>query len=305
MLSINRLSFIVKISLVKISAKDMGKLKNKKTLWCLALVLLVASGYMLFSYGELALGLRNRLTYSFFLAVFVNIILNNAAQRKAGFLVFNLKILVSFVVVVAVLISHRIIFEQVYLPTVPAVIQLKSDKELQQLTNRIMDKDWQGMSKKEKINILQQVANHEAAELKLKTSIPIEAAELYSSYEGGITLASYVRIFKKIIINSSVLDKPGEVVLKSALHELRHAQQDYLADAYEVSDTGWMSEGTLKLAEQFSKDFEYKKNNLMNYGEYYGQFIERDAREYSVNRSKYYVELSLYWEELLALPKDE
>lgn len=280
-------------------------MKNKKALWGMALVLLAASGYILFNYGELILCLRDKAVYAFLATILVNIILNNSTQNKGSFLVLNLKVLASFMIVAAVLIGHRIIFEPVYLPSVSATIQLKSDKELQQLTSRIMDKGWQKLSKKEKIDLLQQIANHEAAELKLKNSIPIEATELSARYDNCVTYASYVRFFKKIMINSSVLDKPGDVVLKSAIHEIRHAQQDYLAGAYEAGDTHWMSEATLKLAEQFSKDFEYKKNNIMDYKAYYEQLIERDAREYSSQRSKYYGELALYLEELPDLPKEE
>lgn len=271
----------------------------------MALVMLAGSGYMIFSYGELALGLMNRFMYAFFIATMANVILNNHGERKGSFIMLNLKILASCIVALAILIGHKIIFEPVYFSSAPAAIQLKSDKELQQLTSRIMDKGWQKLSKKEKIDLLQQITNHEAAELKLKNSIPIEATELSARYDNCVTYASYVRFFKKIMINSSVLDKPGDVVLKSAIHEIRHAQQDYLAGAYEAGDTHWMSETTLKLAEQFSKDFEYKKNNIMDYKAYYEQLIERDAREYSSQRSKYYGELALYLEELPDLPKEE
>lgn len=270
----------------------------KNVLWGVALVLLVTGGYMLLNYGELALGLGKRMSYTFLITLVAVLILDRFTHSKDGFIVFALKFLASFVVVSALVVSHRLIFEPVYLPSSPAIIQHMSDKELQQLSNQILIKNWQSLSKKDKIDLLQQVVNHEAAELKLKNGIPVQAAELYSKYEDGITLASYVRWFKKIIINSSMLDESGEVVLKSTLHEIRHAQQDYLAKSYENGDIAWMSEETLKLAKQFSKDFEYKKNAILDYNGYYEQFIERDARDYSIQRCKYYVELAFYLEEL-------
>lgn len=287
---------------VLVYAKGM---MNTKALRGIALMLLGVSGYLLFRYGELAIGMRNKFWPFFLISVLVNIIFHQATKNQDGLIAKALKFLASCLVAIAMLIGYRLVFEPVYFSSVAATIQLKSDKEMQLLTNSIMDKSWQELSKKEKLDLLQQIVNHEAAELKLKNGIPVEATELPSLYESHITLAGYTPFFKKIIINSDVLDKPGETVLKIILHEARHAQQDYLATAYNNGDTSWMSEGTLNLAEQYSKDFKHKQKAMGSYQNYYEQTIEKDARKYSAQRYKYYGELALYWEELPELPKSE
>lgn len=259
----------------------------------IVLLSLVASIYTLISYGELYFIQQNNRVNEIIAALVITILVDIYRESKANFLKssfsFFAVFMSSFILVIAFCIIKQIIFEPVYFSDIPSRIELKKNEEITLNAYKVLsEKDWRFLSKSEKLNLLQTVVNHEVAELKLKDSPNIEAAEIPAKGTDLVTNAQYNRLFDKIIIRSSLLDMSGDRALQSAIHEVRHAYQNSLARAYEENNIAWMSEDIMNDARKFSKSLTNKRENVQNYDQYYNELVERDAREYAARRMKKY-----------------
>lgn len=275
-----------------------------RILYDMSLISLAVAFYTVIRYGELYFIQPNRVNI-ILVALALAIIIELSLEAKVKFLKYCFAFLSSFIIIVAFCIIKQIIFEPVYFPDISSKIELKKYEEIKHCTQKVLsDKFWQYLSKSEKINLLQTIVNHEVAELKLKDSIAIEAAEIPAKGTDLVTNAHYNSLFDKIIIRSSLLDMTGDRALQSAIHEVRHAYQNSIAKSYEKNNTGWMSAAVLEDAKKFAKSLNHKRNNVQDYDQYYNELIECDARDYAAGRiKKTYQLICEYGEKISELPE--
>lgn len=270
----------------------------------IGLLSFAASIYTLIGYGELYFILQNKVNIilaALVIAILVDIYLVSKANFFRSSFSFLAVFLSSFILVIASCIIKQIIFEPVYFSSVrhiPAGIELNT------YAHKVLSKEWNLLSRYEKVNLLQSIVNHEAAELKLKDSPAIEAAEIPAKGTDLVTNAYYNRLFKKIIIRTSLLDNTsGNMALQSTIHEVRHAYQNNLAKSYEENDVDWMAETVLEDAKNYAKSLDHKRNNVQDYDQYYNELIECDARKYATKRMREYYQLIYdYEKEIPELP---
>lgn len=272
----------------------------------IVLLSLAASIYTLIGYGELYFILQNKVNIilaALVVVILVDIYLVSKANFFRSYFSFLAVFLSSFILVIASCIIKQIIFEPVYFSS---VINIPSRIELKEYVHKVLsEKDWRFLPKSEKIDLLQTIVNYEAAELNLKDSLTIEAAEIPAKGTDLVTNAHYNRLFKKIIIRTSLLDNTsGNMALESTIHEVRHAYQNSLAKSYEENDVDWMAEAVLEDAKNYAKSLDRKRNNVQDYDQYYNELIECDARRYATKRMREYYQLIYdYEKEISELPE--
>ncbi len=142
---------------------------------------------------------------------------------------------------------------------------------------------WEELSISEKLGVLQIVANIETGRLGCDTSLRVGAGSRSDEVQG-----CYSGQRNSITINRDYLDEgsAGEV-LKTVLHECRHAYQEMLVEAYNDADEKHKNLCTFADAKEFKAGFEnYTDEN------YYSNPVEADARIYSELMAKeYFVEI--------------
>ena len=85
-----------------------------------------------------------------------------------------------------------------------------------------------------------------------------------------------------------VNEMPAAVICNSLLHECVHAYQYCLIEAYQVLPEEYRELVALRDAAIFEYEFEHYIGGEVDFEGYYAQKVERDAREVSRSRTRYY-----------------
>ena len=138
---------------------------------------------------------------------------------------------------------------------------------------------WTTLSVQEKLDVLQAVADCERARMGIPHELTVGSSVTRERQQGYYEDAAH-----QIIIGLDHLNNdPSEEVLDTVVHEARHAYQHRLVDAYhEVSENSrklYLFRNAAVLAEEFAH---YESGGTEEEDwEYYYQWCEQDARDYS------------------------
>lgn len=136
---------------------------------------------------------------------------------------------------------------------------------------------WKSLSVKEKLDVMQTIANIEVNYLGIPNEVNVGTANL-----GQYTLGCYedkthtVYIDLDHIENGSVYD-----VLDTCCHEVYHCYQHRLVDTYLTADSKSKNLRIYNKAEIYLNEFGNYKNGYEDFCSYYNQECENDARDYA------------------------
>lgn len=172
--------------------------------------------------------------------------------------------------------------QPMYLPDVKAEAELEefSLKDHVEEIAVIGTDEWITLSTKEKLNVLQTIANIE----KVYTGIDHELNVGSHPLKKDTNIAYYDNTKNKIIINQNVLDSEadGYKMLNAICHEAFHAYSWQLVDVYEKLDDEDKRLLCFQQANQYRKEFaDYKDAESYGYKAYSKQYVESDARTYA------------------------
>ena len=142
----------------------------------------------------------------------------------------------------------------------------------------------QKLSEKEKIDVMQVIANIEQRYLGVPHELIVIASELEPETRGDYTNVSHIiRINRKYLNEGDPFDLVGTVA-----HEAYHAYEHSLVELYEQAPKGMKSLSIFRDAVIYMKEFSDYRDASDNYDEYYDQMCERDARHYADYSKKDY-----------------
>lgn len=155
----------------------------------------------------------------------------------------------------------------------------------------LQEKVWNKLTIQEKLDALQTVANIEARYLGLPNELNVGTANL-----GEYTNACYNDRAHTISIDLDHLENDSvHDVLGSLLHESYHSYQHRLVDAYRTADNDFKDLQIYKSAAQYEQEFNNYVNGNYDFGLYYYQKCEMDARDYAENAiNDYYDRINEY-----------
>ncbi len=141
----------------------------------------------------------------------------------------------------------------------------------------LQEKNWSQLSVRERLDVLQTVANIECRYLGIPHGLPVSAANL----EEG-TLGSYNRESKEILLNLDNLSHgPASEMLETVCHEAYHGYQHCLVAVLEKVS---QEEAQLRLfrpARIYQEEFQHYEDGSQSFLDYYFQDCETDARQYA------------------------
>ncbi len=195
--------------------------------------------------------------------------------------------------IMAPLILRSVFGIDVFTPTAAA---LNADRGQGQTIEDNMDivlllqpDEWEGLEVREKLNVMQTIANIEARYLGLSNELNVGADELE-----GITLAQYNDATYTISIDLEHLENsPAGEVLDSCCHEAYHSYQHRLVEDYSAADTKdlFQYQDAAVYAQEFGQYIDGDDDPMA----YYTQKCETDAREYAETAVlRYYTRISEY-----------
>ena len=149
----------------------------------------------------------------------------------------------------------------------------------------LKENTWKNLDISEKLNILEVIKSIELNYFGIENNLRLEAAKLNQDL-----LGYYDDEHSLVMINIDLLkNEPGEKVLSTLLHELRHAYQKYCISLFESVDEKYKN---LLIFSEIS-EMKFENENYISgagkeYEKYYSQEIEADARSYSATRGEFY-----------------
>ena len=168
------------------------------------------------------------------------------------------------------------------IPSTPPAKQ--SEVEEQTIANNmdtlilLREENWETLSLKEKLNVLQTVANIERRYLGLPHELNVGATILP---EGVV--AFYHDGSHQIAVGiDSLLHDPSFELVNSIAHEAYHGLQYRMVDAYDEASEEMKSLMFYDAAAEYKKEFEHYVNGTKDFYGYYGQKCEQDARQYAL-----------------------
>ena len=141
----------------------------------------------------------------------------------------------------------------------------------------LRDSDWETLSVKARLDVLQTIANIEQRYLGLPHELNVGAANLD---EG--TLGYYSDPTHEIIISmESLLYDSSLDVLDTLCHEAYHSYQHRLVDAMRGVDEAEQSLMVFRKAQTYADEFSDYENGEADFCSYFEQDCESDARDYA------------------------
>jgi len=141
----------------------------------------------------------------------------------------------------------------------------------------LQENEWKKLSTKEKLNVLQIIANIEAHSLGLPNELNVGTANL-EEYTRG----SYLDGTHTIYINLTHLENDSVYeVLNTCCHEAYHSYQYRVVDTYNESDKKLQNLMIYKKAVLYAEEFNNYIDSCNDFDSYYHQDCESDAREYA------------------------
>ena len=148
---------------------------------------------------------------------------------------------------------------------------------------------WETLTLDERINVMQTLANVERVQLGICHEINICADSL-----GFGTYGTYDHATHTVKLNFDILEDkdPTECVI-TLCHEVRHAFQRNLSEAYLSLDKDYQQLAIFDDARDFYENFDdYKNTSEDGFSEYEDQPVEVDSRKYSEDRADFYFSLA-------------
>lgn len=143
---------------------------------------------------------------------------------------------------------------------------------------------WQRLSRQEKLEALQTVADIEAGYLGLPHSLTVCAKELGQTVAGCYSDSAH-----EIHVNLSLLDHGDSLrLVQTVCHESYHAYQRRLCDAWQTAAPEYQNMLCFAQAPQFASDFANYIDGEEDYEGYKNQSCEETAREYALSAAAEY-----------------
>lgn len=162
----------------------------------------------------------------------------------------------------------------------PALQDTVSESTIQNNIDTILllqEQEWQKLTTKEKLDVMQVVANIEANYL----GIPHELNVGGTNHEEKM-LAAYSDPIHSIQFDMEHLETDSaKQILESCCHEAYHAYQHRLIDFYESASKEEQKLRINKKALVYQKEFESYEQLTVHYEDYYNLECEKDARSYA------------------------
>lgn len=158
------------------------------------------------------------------------------------------------------------------------IIDPASERALDMDTLLLLQEDqWEDLTVKERLNVMQYVANREAGYLGLSHELQVGTANLEEQTKGA-----YVDSFHMIYISLELLQYgTAHQALEVVLHEAAHAFQYRLADAYLQVDDNTKNLMPFRKAALYAEELHDYEDGDENFDTYYNQHCEEDSREYA------------------------
>lgn len=155
---------------------------------------------------------------------------------------------------------------------------------------QLQPQTWSCLTARERLDVLQTVANIEGASLGLPHELNV-AAEDMEEEEG---LCAYYRDnTHQIMVNmDKLLHSNSGFLVGLICHESCHAYQHRLTELYAAVPAESRTLQLLQPAEQYAWEFRHYADGSEDYDSYYEQACESDARSYAKGRVSYYETLT-------------
>ncbi len=306
-------SILVLWSMLLVSEYSGYFFRKKRTAWSVYASFLFPYGlYTIGSYWRI---LQGRIVFVFLIATVLSILIGifvmtrriNPKRNMKRVIVKRLRrcvamqgniITVAMTVIMVPLLFRGIFGIPLFKPTVEA--EISTETEEQTISSNIdtilklQEEEWQLLSMKNKLNVLQCVANIEAYYLGISNELKVGAANLPK-----YTLACYSEDFHTIYINLEHLENDSaDEILNSCCHEAYHSYQYRLVDAYNEAPEELQELLIYNNAAQYADEFAEYVDGNEDFFSYYSQQCEEDARNYAENAVDYYYSrINTYLEE--------
>lgn len=165
------------------------------------------------------------------------------------------------------------------------VIECSIEDQLQTLSMLEADQ-WTRLSQSEQQAVLQTIADIETGRLGIP-DVSIRIEDLRTGARGH-----YAHSIRTVSINSDYIQNPD--VAKTVLHEVYHAFQFSLVEAYEAVPPEYKSLQIFESARTYRFELSNYIDAYLNYDQYVKQQCERDCRDYSQDRWADYIRI-LSW----------
>lgn len=148
---------------------------------------------------------------------------------------------------------------------------------------------WDELSTKQRLNVLQTVANIESHYLGLHDGVTVQADILPEH-----TLGIYSDKYRLVRINLTHLESdPVEEVLDTLLHEVHHSYTNRLADVYDAVPSEYQDLRLLRDASHYSDESSNYVDPREDYYGYISQHVEMDSETYAAyGVQEYYARIS-------------
>lgn len=158
----------------------------------------------------------------------------------------------------------------------------------------LQEERWAELSVRERLDVLQTVANIEAYYLGIPHELKVGASPKEESL-----LGDYLHADHTIYINLDHLERdPAQQVLKTCCHEAYHSYQYCLVEAYQQIGAEYRELLFYHEVQTYEQEFLDYKDGEDGFLDYYHQQCESDAREYAGNAvADYYDRIEKYVKE--------
>jgi hypothetical protein len=165
----------------------------------------------------------------------------------------------------------------------PGNMVLNISNHIDSLT-KLKAESWGNLNVQEKLDILQIAANIEQEYLGLPHELNVGADSLEEGLNGYYSDREHL-----IVVNmENLINKPGEELLDTVIHEARHAYQHRSIDAYDQVSDDLKNMLMFFNARLFKEEFADYADGFKDFCAYYTQACESDARRYAENETEYY-----------------
>ena len=153
------------------------------------------------------------------------------------------------------------------------------------LISKIDESIWKNLSLEDRLDVMQTLANVEKVQLGISHEVNVRADSL-----GLGTYGTYDFNKHEVTINTQVLmDDDSTEAVKTLCHELRHAFQHDVTDAYLSLDEEYQQLAVFDDVRKYYENLDdYQNASRDGFEEYENQTVEADSREYSEKRTAFY-----------------
>lgn len=203
-------------------------------------------------------------------------------------------ITVTCLAVIPIILGFSLLFRGGYVAAKTTPAFSGDDNKLAnniEIVSKLDNEIWPSLSTKEKLEVLQTVANVEARFLGLPHELNVQLGALPED-----NLASYDDSNHIVTINIDHIEfSPPEEILDSVCHECYHAHQRRACDAYDMIADEYKDLLEFYDIQVYEREFSNYVSGPDHGEEYYNQLVERHARAYGATSVEdYYSHINEY-----------